>query len=59
MQQEHYKGYCLTHKNNLWYIDGFTNSYYSIDAAKAFIDIMAIGITKANEICKPFTTQKN
>lgn len=57
--QQHYKGYCLTQKNNLWQIAGFANSFYSLQAAKIFIDIMVQGITKTNGHCKPLTTQKN
>jgi len=38
--QQHYKGYCLIYKNNLWQITGFTNTFYSIETAKTFIDLI-------------------
>ncbi len=51
--QQRYKGYCLNYCNQLWHIEGFKNDFYSIDLAKNFIDILAGGITKANEHCQP------
>lgn len=59
MQQQHYKGYCLTQHNNHWKIEGYTNTFYGLQAAKNFIDLLAQGITKVNGHCKPFDTQKN
>ncbi|MCX6210123.1 MAG: hypothetical protein NTZ59_11680 [Bacteroidetes bacterium] len=59
MQQEHYKGYCLTYRHNRWQIQGFANTFYSITCAKEFIDLMSAGVTKANENCKPNKTIYN
>ena len=56
--QQHYKGYCLTYTNQLYQIAGFTNTFYSIENAKAFIDFMDAGITKVNEHCKPTVCPK-
>jgi hypothetical protein len=58
MPTQHYKGYCLTYKHNKWQIEGFTNTFYSIETATAFIDILTNGITKANENCKPTVCPK-
>ncbi len=51
--QTHYKGYCITkNANGSYKIEGFTNTFYGEQLAKAFIDLMA-GATKVNEHCKP------
>lgn len=51
--QQHYKGFCLIQTNNLWQIAGFANTFYNIELAKQFIDIMEQGVTKVNANCKP------
>lgn len=54
MTQKLYKGYCIEHQQNGNHkISGFSNVFYSIDTAKQFIDILAMGITRVNENCKP------
>ena len=52
--QQHYKGFCITQQQNGQYkIEGYTNIFFSSQTAKAFIDVIAGGITKVNENCKP------
>lgn len=59
-QQIHYKGYCIVSVTNGNYkIAGYTNAFYSLQAAKDLIDFLENGITKANVYCKPMQTQKN
>lgn len=56
--QQHYKGYCISQKNNLYKIERYTNTFYSLQAAKDLIDIISKGITKANDNTIAFATQK-
>jgi hypothetical protein len=60
MQEILYKNYCIVAiGNGSFKIAGYTNTFYSLQAAKDLIDILETGITKANAHCKPLTTQKN